>query len=96
MSVVSVTDVGYGAPLRITFRVSAIGSTDAAEQAKIEARSRGYKVKTLGRIMPGQNIAGWSWKTERGDWLVELVCRPPLCNLNGGLDRDAPKPAGFS
>lgn len=68
MSVVSVTDPGYGSPLRVVYRISAQDAGQAVALAKVEARNDGYAVKTLG------------WVTAAGDgsadWDVQLIARP--------------------
>ena len=61
---------------RVTFAVTAIGSTDAAERAKREARESGWRTKTLARI----DLVGPPDGTERSqvrEWLVTLIARPP-------------------
>lgn len=65
-----------GAPAHVTFRVWAVGSTDAADKAKREARESGWRTKTLGRV----DLVGPADGTERTalrEWDVMLVARPP-------------------
>lgn len=72
--IVATKDAGLGGPLHVTFRVSAIGSTDAAYQAKAEARSSGYRVKTLIAYAPAASDE--PSRTDRADWYVTLAVRP--------------------
>jgi hypothetical protein len=76
VSVVVTEDQGTGGPLHVTFRVDAIGSTDAADQAKAEARAGGMKIRTLGWI---KLVEGQTYENafrERLSWDVLLVVRP--------------------
>lgn len=67
--------VPAGAPDRVTFQVSAIGSTDAAYQAKLEARAAGYRVRTMGRMELAVGQTYIDEHHDRLDWNVELVVR---------------------
>lgn len=75
MTVIATVDPGHGSPLHVTYRVSAIGSTDAAEQAKAEARLT-MRIKTLGGISLAPNQTYTDERRERLDWDVVLVVRP--------------------
>jgi hypothetical protein len=77
MTAIATEDPGTGGPLHVTFRVSAIGSTDAADQAKAEARAGGMKIRTLGwiKLVEGQTYDNVF--RERLSWDVLLVVRPP-------------------
>jgi hypothetical protein len=76
MSIVSTDDPGFGSPLRVVFLVDAIGSTDAAQHAKSEAREHGYRVKTMGWIRLDHDVPGSDERRERMQWLVMLCVRP--------------------
>lgn len=62
-------------PQRVTFRVWAIGTTDAAEQAAIEAHKAGYRIKarpcSLRQITPHVRDN----RRERLEWDVTLERR---------------------
>jgi hypothetical protein len=77
VSIVSVTDPGFESPLRVVFQVTATGSTDAADQAKREAREAGYRIKTLGWIDLVNKVPGPDFDARRdeADWLVMLCVR---------------------
>jgi hypothetical protein len=78
MSIITNIEPGTnGTPAHVTFRVSAIGSTDAATEAKRQAREDGWRTKTL----IGISLVGPSNGSERTavrDWLVTLAARPPV------------------
>lgn len=76
MTAIATEDPGTGGPLHVTFRVDAVGSTDAADQAKAEARSAGMRIRTLGwiKLVEGQRYENAF--RERLTWDVLLVVRP--------------------
>jgi len=78
MSIQVVEDPGFESPLRVTFQVTATGSTDAADQAKREAREAGYKVKTLGWISLADPADHQRIDVHREptEWRVQLIVRP--------------------
>lgn len=59
---------------QIEIRVTAAGSTDAADQAKAEARRQGYRIQTVAAIRPVTDVAPGPHK--RAGWVVTLAVRP--------------------
>lgn len=60
----------------IEVRVSAIGSTDAVDQAKKEARLHGHRVQTVASVRLAADVpAPADWHRERGSWVVTLAVR---------------------
>jgi hypothetical protein len=78
MSIITNIEPGYGGgPAHVTFRVSAIGSTDAFEKAKSQARAEGWRVKTVSHITHVGPCDQHERTTVR-DWLVTLAAWPPV------------------
>ena len=60
----------------VEYRLSAIGSTDAADQAKRRARADGYRVRTVASIRLAADVpAPADPRRERGSWVVTLAVR---------------------
>lgn len=66
---------GEPQPRHVVFAVTAVGSTDAVEKAKVLARERGYRVRTVARVDLVEGQAYTDPRTERLTWLVELAVR---------------------
>lgn len=61
-----------------TFRVTAIGSTDAAEQGKRAARLAGFHVRTLSRIeLVTTGMSLHALRHERAEWDVTVAVVVP-------------------
>jgi len=68
--------------VQVEYRVTAKGSTDAADQAKALARRDGYRVQTVASIRPalrkgdGESFASpVPGPNERAPWVVALAVR---------------------
>ena len=78
---------------QVEFHVRARGSTDAADQAKAEAREAGYRVQTVASIRPLG--AGVPDPHDEAHWVVVLAVRDvetpmseaELIAAHGGLER---------
>jgi len=57
----------------IVYRVTAKGSTDAADQAKALARRDGYRVQTVASVRPAAGAI--PSRTEAAQWVVALAVR---------------------
>jgi len=64
--------------VQLKLRVRAVGSTDAADRAKAEARRRGHRVQTVASIRPANaHKASVDLHRVEAGWIVVLAVREP-------------------